>query len=189
MMNNLNPALAAQTQNVAQNQATQAAAGNYAQGATSAGVQVQQQKLSSLDAITKNALTQMDQARQTMQNMQQLYQTQGQFNADEQAKYTQANAAYSQAMAAVNLAQTQAQQIQQQIKFSQAAADAAAKATTPQAVAQNNAISNSQNFLNSQGANGKQFTSQDAANVSNYNNPKFTPNYGQVLKELFTGSY
>lgn len=172
MMNNLNPALAAQTNNVAQNQATQAAAGNYAQGATTAGVQVQQQKLSGLQNITQNALTQMDQARQVMQNMQTLYQQQGQFNADEQAKYTAANAAYTQAMAAANLAGQQAAQIQQQIKFSQAAADAALKATTPQAVAQNNALKSSQSYLNSQGANGQQWTNQDANAVRNYTTPQ-----------------
>jgi hypothetical protein len=168
MMNNLNPALAAQTNNVAQNQATQAAAGNYAQSATSAGVQVQQQKLTGLQNLTQNALAQMDQARQVMQNYQTLYQSQGQFNSDEQAKYAQANAAYMQAQAAANLASTQAQQIQQSIRLTQAAADAAAKQSTPAAIAQSNAVKGSQSFLNSQGANGKNWTSQDASNLANY---------------------
>jgi hypothetical protein len=163
MMNNLNPALAAQTNQVAQQQATQQAAGQYAQNATTAGVATQAQKLTGLQNIAQNSLTQMDQARQVMQNMEALYQSQGQFNSSQQAAYEQANAAYISASAQANLAATQAKQIQQQIDQLNAAATPAGQAAAQQATALANHQKASQAYLNGSGP------SQQFAPTSNLN--------------------
>lgn len=76
-----------------------------AQAATQAGQQGQQMQLGALQEVMKNAQNQYATAQADKQNLENLFQQQGQFNADEAQKYQQANAAMLSASAAMKAAQ------------------------------------------------------------------------------------
>lgn len=102
-------------QNVYQNTLSQA------NQQTGFGVQGQQMQLGALQNVFSDAANQRDSALQQLQNLQSLFQKQGQFNADELAQYQQANAAMQSSQAAMEQANAQ----MGQLKLAQQASDAA----------------------------------------------------------------
>ncbi len=143
-----------------------------AQAGTTAGLQGQQNQLEGLKQTYSAAQAQMDTAQKQQQFFSDLYAKQGYLDAQQAAAYAQAK----QAEASAGLLAQQAAETAQKIKFNQNQFDLnqARTQATPQA------LNASQSYLNSQGANGKNWTSQDAAALSNYTTPQ--TNYDRVMK-------
>ena len=147
-----------------------------AQAATTAGLQGQQQKLGALQNLTQNALTKMDQARQTMQAYEQMYQQQGQFNADQQRQYELANATYTQAMAQAQQLAAQTRLLQQEYAGRAALGTGFGYGSNPTPAA-NASLSQAQQasarFLQNQGAT--------PASIRDYSRPGVLDTLGGVL--------
>lgn len=156
-----------------------------AQAGTTAGLQGQQQKLGALQSLTQNALSRMDQARQTMVTYEDLYQKQGQFNADQQRQYEQANAMYTQAMAQANMLASQSKLLQQEYEGRAALGTGfgygGAAAPTAQPGALNARQQSSANFLKSSGA-----TPQS---IRNYSGPSVWDTLGGILHNSLPGVF
>jgi hypothetical protein len=161
-----------------------------AQAATTAGLQGQQNKVAALHEQYTAAQAQLDTAQKQSSFYSNLYQQQGYLDAQQAAAYAQAEASKAQA----NQLMQQSAQIAQQIRLTQAAADAAqaqqAKSAPSVLTPQQQA---SANYLKSVGA-----TPESIRNYS-YNAPlNFTQaaksgspleGVGSFLKGLVTGSF
>lgn len=91
-----------------------------AQAGTQAGQQGQQMQLGALQNIYSNAADQQKTALTQLQNLQQLFQQQGQFNADQARQYALAQATIRQTAATINQLNASAAQLQSQARFQNA---------------------------------------------------------------------
>lgn len=121
----------------AQNQIAKQQAGlTYGQQFAGAGLQGQQQQLTGYQQTAQNAVSIMDQARQTMNSWAQIAQQQGGLTAAQQASYAQAKqalAASQQALAQVGLINAQAASERYKLQQAQQTSQAAAAASQPSA--------------------------------------------------------
>lgn len=166
-----------------------------AQAGTQAGQQGQQMQLGALQNIYSNSLDQQKTALSQLQNLQQLFQQQGQFNADQARQYALAQATIRQTAAQINQLNAAAAQLQSQARFQNAQTNfALASGGAPAAPAQTLSPKQqaSANFLKSQGAT--------PSSIYNYQYNKPTTdaqefsgsplaNIGNAFKVMFTGNY
>lgn len=143
-----------------------------AQGQTQAGQNTQSMQLQSLQGIMSTAADQYKTAQADKQQLEQLFQQQGQFNADEAQKYQQANAAMLGAQAAMKQAMG---------SYAQSMAQAQLLGT------QNTAAQNAMAIGQQQQAQQNAARSQPAPNqaISNYKSP--APNVAGQLGNNFLG--
>lgn len=140
---NLQGVLAGQGNAVNAYQASLDKALNQAGTQTQFGVQGQQMNLQTLQGIYENSYKQQQTAQTQLQNLQGLFQQQGQFNASQAAEYAKANAALQSANAAMVNAQATASRYasqtaldQQQYAYNQSQSQMAQQQHTQQAAQQ-----------------------------------------------------
>lgn len=157
---NLQGLLNGQTNQVAAQGNIYNSALTQANQATQAGQQGQQMQLTALQGIYSNAADQQKTALSQLQNLQNLYQQQGQFNASQQAVYEQANAALETANAAMATSAAQINQLNSQ-----------AALYGSQTAGQNITNQSNQNLLN-------QATSVQNSQTNPITNPYSSPGMG-----------